>query len=256
MLLPEELAVLQRSRGRFVRRMLLVAAAGILLALVPTFAYIAAGNSLQHLMGSSAPVTATVEDVRATAATCGKHDRDEYRVEIHWEFDGKTRSDSYETCNDVPKAGDELTVWLTPDGQMKRFSPASEWFALVVIGGMLGLAVWAIGGTCVFSIYWRKRCLFNARGSRLMPGIPVHLRRGPKWIWMRHAAPQFFGTGHAIPASWLLYSDNGTFPRTLFGARIAGAWWLHPVNDYGKPGRRVGLLVRGRTRLWIQYVSG
>ncbi|KMS85419.1 hypothetical protein [Prauserella rugosa] len=235
MLHSHEAAELRRRESRKPIRWLLVALGSLVAALIPVLIAVSTSGGVDHLLGRTEPVTATVERVDVSGKC--KH-RTEHRITAAWHLDGHPGRGEYRRCGDPPAEGSAVELWIGDDGHIEQESPTATRNGIGGLSLVMAALVWVLSVAILVPAGRRRRRLLATGSLPLAQAVPVELHVSRR---VRMTVHDPAGRRHVVIEP-VLHSGRGR--------RLTGSWWLYPVPN-GNDRRRSGLLVRGHERCWI-----
>lgn len=252
MLLPDEVAALQKAEARYPRNRLIVIIVALVLMCVPVAVYLPGEGHVDHLLGRDEEVSALVESVN-TSGSCRKPRRTRYVIEVRWESSFGSGSDTYTQCGNPPTAGSSVQVWVGPSGNVSRNSPATDRIGLTAISLGIGAFAAGIGFLIIITSRRHRQRVLQAGVMTLAAPVAVEVSRGQKSaVLMRHLPPQPHPPGRNTQIGVVLYTQQGSAPTTKTPRNIAGSWWMYLAPPVHKS-KRNALLYRGQERCWIDF---
>lgn len=247
-MLTHEYDFLRREESRSAVHWVVVAAVALLCAVIPLPFVLLGDGVAAHLAGRTESVMAEVTAVEQIGK-CKSTQK--YAIDVTWTDDGVAEQGTYEKCRDAPPIGTTVQLWIGPDSKIHSTSPRGDRIGLIALSGGLGLLAAGCGTAVVILRAGQRRRLLSVAGLALIPVGQIDARtvRNADLV-LRPASPG------ALPgptgARVVLYSRPGKRPVKHGRHRARGAWWLHLTPPHSTPKKRIGLLVRGSERCWIE----
>lgn len=255
MLLPEERQTLEPNSRRALQRWSIVVVFGALLMALPVWLWMGQQGPREHLLGQSEEQTIELTSVERLRE-CSNRGQHRWAVEGTPTQGGGQESLHWEWCAPLESLneGDIVNVWVTPSGFVAEHSATMNrlLFAACVIGVLvISVGFGVVGARRENGLRDRVR---EAGGSELEDPIDVVVQQDDKRRWqIRTADGSLLAPYDGAFQPALSYSPGSG--AVFAGPPAAGGWSLRlaPASDQG---HRIGLLVRGDERCWIQLRPG
>ncbi|MCP2253535.1 hypothetical protein LY13_002288 [Prauserella aidingensis] len=251
MLLADEVAAIRRADARLPLRWLLVASGWLAMPVIMGIS-VSEGHTLDHLLGRTTAVSATVESVDEHDGWCDKEDGDVTNVYLRWTLHGEPGEGGYGGCRNIPAVGDTVQIWVMPGShEVHRDSPEESRIVLAIGLAVSVLIAVGMGALLLVPPQRRRRRLLAARNLHLLTRpVPVALSMGNNTIGIQPVA----GGDRRVNVYIVVRRRPGATTSTFPSRKLKGTWWLHLAPDDGAK-RRFGLLVRDQERAWIDMAA-